>query len=98
MFYFHLYFLKMYPFFSTLLFKTNLYLTHETLKPFSRLLHARFYTSTATAIPYSMLRSYQKECIDACLEELNQGCRKQVVSLPVGKFYSATDDLIPFPF
>lgn len=37
---------------------------------------------------YSSLRTYQKECIETSLKELKAGCYKQVVSLPVGKWYS----------
>lgn len=30
------------------------------------------------------LRPYQKQCIDVCINELNRGVKRQVVSLPVG--------------
>lgn len=60
------------------LFKANLYLIHQTIKP---LIQCRF---KSTAIPYTKLRPYQKECIATTVTELEQGCRKQIVSLPVG--------------
>lgn len=63
------------------LFKTNLYLIQQTIKPFS---HCRF---KSTAIPYTMLRPYQKDCIATTITELEQGCRKQIVSLPVGNVH-----------
>ncbi|ORX71620.1 P-loop containing nucleoside triphosphate hydrolase protein, partial [Linderina pennispora] len=31
-----------------------------------------------------MLREYQKECIDACLKRIDEGVKRQAVSLPVG--------------
>jgi superfamily II DNA or RNA helicase len=35
----------------------------------------------------TVLRPYQSECIETCLNELEQGCKRQAVSLPVGKFF-----------
>ncbi|KAI9488384.1 hypothetical protein BDB00DRAFT_848229 [Zychaea mexicana] len=39
-------------------------------------------TAAETVIP--TLRNYQHECIESCLNQLKQGHRKQIVSLPVG--------------
>jgi superfamily II DNA or RNA helicase len=61
-------------------FPLKTHLLQGTLKPFP-FLQLRF---NSTAITYSMLRPYQKECINMTLEELEKGARKQVVSLPVG--------------
>lgn len=60
------------------LFQANLYLIRHAIKPLAQ---CRFKT---TAIPYNMLRPYQKECIATTILELEQGSRKQIVSLPVG--------------
>ncbi|KAI7899754.1 P-loop containing nucleoside triphosphate hydrolase protein [Cokeromyces recurvatus] len=38
----------------------------------------------STAITFNMLRHYQKECIETTLKEFENGCNKQIVSLPVG--------------
>ncbi|KAI8979087.1 P-loop containing nucleoside triphosphate hydrolase protein [Mycotypha africana] len=37
-----------------------------------------------TAITFDMLRPYQKDCIETTLREFENGCNKQIVSLPVG--------------
>ncbi|KAI9478196.1 MAG: P-loop containing nucleoside triphosphate hydrolase protein [Benjaminiella poitrasii] len=38
----------------------------------------------STAITFGMLRPYQKESIETTLKEFENGCNKQIVSLPVG--------------
>lgn len=77
-----------------LAFKTNYFLNQGRFKPFL-LLHLRF---NSTAITYNMLRPYQKDCIKTCLEELEKGTRKQVVSLPVGKLMSKATQISKYSF
>jgi superfamily II DNA or RNA helicase len=51
--------------------------------------HVRLTTSNATnvkndSVTSKVLRAYQQECVDASLEQLRFGKRRQIVSLPVG--------------
>ncbi|KAI7891280.1 P-loop containing nucleoside triphosphate hydrolase protein [Mucor mucedo] len=69
------------------LFNVNLHLIHQTIKPLVR------YRLSSTAIPYAKLRPYQKECIATTVTEIERGCRKQIVSLPVGNVIMS--NLIP---
>ncbi|KAG0241495.1 P-loop containing nucleoside triphosphate hydrolase protein [Mortierella sp. GBAus27b] len=41
-------------------------------------------TSTTASMAPIQLRPYQQECIDTCLENLEKGITRQIVSLPVG--------------
>lgn len=46
-----------------------------------------------TPNPVTHLRPYQKECIDACLANLEKGIKRQIVSLPVGSGKTVSDRL-----
>ncbi|KAG0314174.1 hypothetical protein BGZ99_008305 [Dissophora globulifera] len=60
-------------------------------------------TSSATApAEKTQLRPYQQECIDACLTNLSNGIKRQIVSLPVGSgktvIFSHLMKKVPEPF
>ncbi|KAF9575295.1 hypothetical protein EC968_003647 [Mortierella alpina] len=52
--------------------------------------------------PVTQLRPYQRECIDACLANLEKGIKRQIVSLPVGSgktvIFSHLMEKVPPPF
>ncbi|KAF9184875.1 hypothetical protein BGZ50_003412 [Haplosporangium sp. Z 11] len=56
----------------------------------------------AKAAPATQLRPYQQECIDACLDNLQNGIMRQIVSLPVGSgktvIFSHLMKQVPSPF
>ncbi|KAG0254997.1 hypothetical protein BG011_005396 [Mortierella polycephala] len=54
------------------------------------------------AAPVTQLRPYQQECIDTCLDNLQNGIMRQIVSLPVGSgktvIFSHLMKKVPSPF